>query len=68
MDRDPFVILAVPKTISQGELWSEISANAIVMDRIRLIENCNFNISLEIESYLGKIISKWKLEGENHLV
>ena len=68
MDRDPFVILAVPKTISPGELWSEISANAIVMDRIRLIENCNFNISLEIESYLGKIISKWKLEGENHLV
>jgi len=68
MDRDPFVILAVPKTISPGELWNEISANAIVMDRIRLIENCNFNISLEIESYLGKIISKWKFEGENHLI
>jgi hypothetical protein len=67
MDRDPFVILAVPKTIAPGEIWNEISANAIILDRIRLSENCNFNNSPEVESYLEKILSKWKIEGENHL-
>ena len=67
MDRDPLAILAVPKTISAGEIWNEISANAIVLDRIRIIEYCNFNNSPEIESYLEKIVNKWKFEGENHL-
>jgi hypothetical protein len=67
MDRDPLAILAVPKTIPPGELWNEISANAIVMDRIRLTEYCNFKNSPEIDSYLEKILSKWKFEGENHL-
>ena len=67
MDRDPLVILAVPKTISPGEVWNEISANAIVLDRIRLTENCNFNNSPEIESYLDKVVAKWQSEGENHL-
>jgi hypothetical protein len=67
MDRDPLAVLAVPKTISPGELWNEISANAIVLDRIRLSEYCNFNISSEIESYLEKILNKWRIEGENHL-
>jgi hypothetical protein len=67
MDRDPLAILAVPKTISPGELWNEISANSIVLDRIRLTENCNFENSPEIGSYLGKIVSKWRIEGENHL-
>lgn len=68
MDRDPLAILAVPKTISPGELWNEISANAIVLDRIRLTEFCNFNNSPEIESYLERILSKWKSQGGNHLV
>jgi hypothetical protein len=67
MDRDPFAILAVPKTIAPGEIWNEISANAIILDRIRLTENCNFDNSPEVESYLEKILSKWKLEGESHL-
>jgi hypothetical protein len=67
MDRDPLAILAVPKTISPGELWNEISANAIVLDRIRLTEYCNFNNSSAIETYLKKIVSKWQFEGENHL-
>ena len=67
MDRDPLVVLAVPKTISPGELWNEISANAIVLDRIRLSEYCNFDNSSEIEAYLAKILNKWKIEGENHL-
>jgi hypothetical protein len=67
MDRDPVAILAVPKTISPGELWNEISANAIVFDRIRLTEYCDFKISSETESYLAKIVSKWQFEGENHL-
>jgi hypothetical protein len=67
MDRDPLVILAVPKTISPGEVWNEISANSIVLDRIRLTENCNFDNSPEIEVYLEKIVSKWQSEGENHL-
>jgi hypothetical protein len=67
MDRDPLVILAVPKTISPGELWNEISANAIVLDRIRLTEYCHFSNSPDIESYLEKIISKWRIEGDNHL-
>jgi hypothetical protein len=67
MDRDPLVILAVPKTIPPGELWNEISANAIVLDRIRLTEYCNFNNSSAVETYLKKIVSKWQFEGENHL-
>ena len=67
MDRDPLAVLAVPKTISPGELWNEISANAIVLDRIRLSEYCNFDVSPEIEAYLAKILNKWKMEGENHL-
>lgn len=67
MDRDPIAILAVPKTVSPGELWNEISANAIVFDRIRLTEYCDFNISPETESYLAKIVNRWRFEGENHL-
>jgi hypothetical protein len=67
MDRDPFVILAVPKTIAPGELWNEISANAIVLDRIRLAEYCGVNISKDVSNYLEKILDKWKIEGENHL-
>jgi hypothetical protein len=67
MDRDPLVILAVPKTIPPGEVWNEISANAIILDRIRLTENCNFDNSPEVESYLEKIVSKWQSEGEIHL-
>lgn len=67
MDRDPLAILAVPKTISPGELWNEISANAIVFDRIRLTEYSNFNNSSTVETYLKKIVSKWQFEGANHL-
>ena len=67
MDRDPLAILAVPKTIPPGELWNEISANAIILDRIRLIEYCNFSNSSEIQGYLEKILTKWRFEGENHL-
>jgi hypothetical protein len=67
MDRDPLAILAVPKTIPPGELWNEISANAIVLDRIRLTEFCDFNNTLDIEVYLQKILEKWKIQGENHL-
>jgi hypothetical protein len=36
MDRDPMVILAIPGTIPTGELWNEISANSLIMDRFRL--------------------------------
>jgi hypothetical protein len=67
MDRDPLAMLAVPKTISSGELWNEISANAIVFDRIRLTEYSNFNNSSAVETYLKKIVSKWQFEGANHL-
>lgn len=67
MDRDPLAILAVPKTIPSGELWNEISANSIVLDRIRLTEYCDFQNSPEVTSYLEKILIKWKSEGENHL-
>lgn len=67
MDRDPLAILAVPKTIPPGELWNEISANAIVFDRIRLTQFCDFDNYSDIEKYLQRILEKWKIQGENHL-
>lgn len=36
LDRDPIIVLAIPKTIAYGELWNEISANSIILDRIRI--------------------------------
>ena len=53
--------------VAERATWRTISANAIVLDRIRLTENCNFDNSPEIDAYLEKIVSKWQSEGENHL-
>ena len=58
LDRDPTSVLAVPRTISALVDWNEISANSIILDRIRLSELLiNFS-SDEIEKFNIKEIEE----------
>lgn len=36
LDTEPTSVLAVPRTIPPGETWNEVSARAVILDRIRL--------------------------------
>lgn len=67
MDRDPLTVLAIPKTVAPGEQWNEISANSIVLDRIRLSEYGNLVLPDDLHSYTSRIVNLWRSEGELHL-
>jgi len=36
LDRDPICVLTIPRTVQSNEDWNEVSANVILLDRIRL--------------------------------
>jgi hypothetical protein len=67
LDRDPVTVLAVPRTIPAGEQWNEVSANSILMERIRLCEYAGSTLNLENAQHLERVIEMWQKEGENHL-
>jgi hypothetical protein len=67
IDRDPITVLAVPKTIPAGEQWNEISANSILMERLRLTEYSNNSLADEVLEVLKQTVQSWNKEGELHL-
>ena len=67
MDRDPMTILAIPKTVPPGEQWNEISANAIIFDRLRLAQYSQDSIHEELGQYLKEKLSVLNDYGTEHL-
>jgi hypothetical protein len=67
MDRDPMTILAIPKTVPPGEQWNEISANAIIFDRLRLAQCSEDSIHPEMSQYLKDKLSVLSDYGTDHL-
>jgi hypothetical protein len=67
MDRDPMTILAIPKTVPPGEQWNEISANAVIFDRLRLTQYSSDSISTELGQYLKDKLLVLNTFGRDHL-
>lgn len=67
LDRDPITVLAVPRTIPAGEQWNEVSANSILMDRLRLSEYASSVMSHETNQTLLSTINAWQKQGNHHL-
>jgi hypothetical protein len=39
LERDPETILAIPRTVPVGVLWDELTANNLVLERVRLVNS-----------------------------
>jgi hypothetical protein len=51
VDRDPYVVLAIPRIVPPGPTWSEIAANSVLLDRVRLTELCGGHTDDSIEAF-----------------
>jgi hypothetical protein len=67
MDRDPITILAIPRSISPGESWNEVTANSIIFDRFRLVESLNNPIPEAQRVYVGELVSNFRKFVASHL-
>lgn len=67
MDRDPITILAIPRSISQGESWNEVTANSIIFERFRLVESLNTAIPEAQKIYVSELISNFRKFAVSHL-
>lgn len=67
MDRDPMTILAIPKTVPPGEQWNEVSANAIIFDRFRLVQYAVDVLDQDLLRYLDGKMSELHSFGTNNL-
>lgn len=57
IDADPLVALAIPGTLSNTEVWNEISCNSLLLDRLRLTKLAGAN-SPELIERCTPIVSK----------
>jgi hypothetical protein len=67
MDRDPITILAIPRSISPGESWNEVTANSIIFDRFRLVESLNNPIPEAQRTYVGELVTNFRKFVASHL-
>jgi hypothetical protein len=54
LDRDPLTVLAIPRTVAPGPTWNEVSANSVLLERIRLTRLCG---SDEIQDAKDLVVS-----------
>ena len=57
LDSDPVSVLSIPRTIGNVAEWNEISANSVLLDRIRLAELLGEFTSTEIEDFIENEIA-----------
>jgi len=67
LERDPITILALPKAVAPGEPWNEVTANAIIFDRIRLTDSSETLLGVDETNYLKKIIDNLRAFAGDHL-
>ena len=68
LDRDPLSVLAIPKAVAPGEQWNEVTANAIIFDRIRLAEANHAGLNVSQSEYLENVFVGLREFAERHLV
>ena len=67
MDHDPVTILAIPRSISPGESWNEVTANSIIFERFRLVESLNTPMPDAQKIYVGNLLSDFRKFVVSHL-
>jgi hypothetical protein len=67
MDHDPVTILAIPRSISPGESWNEVTANSIIFERFRLVESLNSPIPDAHKAYVKDLILDFRKFVVSHL-
>lgn len=67
MDRDPVTILAIPRTISPGEAWNEVTANSIIFERLRLVDSLNTRIPDAQQLYVKNLLLDFRKFVVSHL-
>lgn len=60
MDHDPVSILAIPRSIAQGESWNEITANSIIFERFRLVESMKHTLTEGQKVYTGRLVQEFR--------
>ena len=59
LERDPETILAIPRTEPVGLLWTELTANNLVFERIRLAKSFGADkIDPELVDFASKKLQK----------
>ena len=67
MDHDPVTILSIPRSISPGESWNEVTANSIICERFRLVESMNTPIPEAQRIYVSELLAKFRKFVDSHL-
>ena len=67
LDRDPITILAIPKAVAPGESWNEVTANAIIFDRLRMTDSHGSELGLLQIEYVQIILKNLKDFANDHL-